>query len=124
VTERARINRLITPQEVAVIRATLGRAPKEAVLPHVTPSLGTLRAIGQCGCGCDSVDFVPHDPSHMSHPIADGSGKTPAGGDVGVIVWGHPDSVTGLEIYSLGAPDHDLKLPLPESITPFIPDES
>jgi hypothetical protein len=64
-------------------------------------------------------------PSHMSHPIADGTGKTPAGGDVGVIVWGHPDSVTGLEIYSFGAADDDdLKLPLPESITPFSPDES
>ena len=122
-TERAKINRQITPTEIAVIRSALAHAPKEAILPAVADGLGHLRAVGQCGCGCDSVDFVPHDPSHMSHPIADGMGTTPAGGEVGVIVWGHPDAVTGLEIYSLGAEDHDLRLPLPTSI-PFAADKS
>jgi hypothetical protein len=123
-TERAKINRPIKPEEVIVIRTTLERAPKEKLDPGVVDGAEHLRAIGQCGCGCDSVDFVPHDPAHMSHPIADGMGKTPAGGDVGVIVWGRPDAITGLEIYSLGAEDHDLKLPLPQFIAPFTPDES
>lgn len=123
-TERAKINRPIRPQEVAVIRSALERASKETLDPGVVDTLDRLRAIGQCGCGCDSVDFVPHDPAHMSYPIGDGMGKTPAGGDVGVIVWGRPDAITGLEIYSLGAEEDDLKLPLPESIRPFVPDES
>ena len=118
-TERARINRPIKPEEVVVIRTTLERASKERLDPGIADGLEHLRAIGQCGCGCDSVDFVPHDPAHMSHPLGDGMGKTPAGGDVGVIVWGRSDAITGLEIYSLGADDNDLKLPLPESILPF-----
>jgi hypothetical protein len=120
VTERAKINRPITPQEVAVIRYALERAPAGTLGPRVGDTLEHLRAIGHCGCGCDSIDFVPCDPSHMSQPIADGIGTTPAGGDVGVVVWGHLDAVTGLEIYSLGAEDHDLKLPLPGSIHPFV----
>jgi hypothetical protein len=124
VTERAKINRPIRPQEVTVIRTTLERAPKETLNPGVLDTVEHLRAIGQCGCGCDSIDFVPHDPSHMSQPIGDGMGRTPAGGEVGIIVWGRPDAVTGLEIYSLGAEDHDLRLPIPESILPFTPDES
>ena len=123
-TERAKINRPITAQELAVIRSALERAPAETLDPRVGDTLEQLRAIGQCGCGCDSIDFVPHDPSYISHPIADGMGTTPAGGEVGVSVWGHPDAVTGLEIYSLGAEDHDLKLPLPDSIHPFVADES
>ena len=124
VTERAKINRQITPSEVAVIRTTLERARKEALEAGVAAGLEHLRAIGQCGCGCDSVDFVPHDPSHMSLPIGDAMGTTPAGGDVGIIIWGRPDAITGLEIYSLGAEEHDLRLPLLDSIRPFVPDES
>jgi hypothetical protein len=124
VTERAKINRLIRPEEIAVIRSAMERAPKETLDPGVLDTLEHLRAIGQCGCGCDSVDFVPHDPARMSRPIADGMGTTPGGGDVGVIVWGRPDAITGLEIYSLGAEDHDLKLPLADSIHPFVADES
>jgi hypothetical protein len=124
VTERAKINRPIRPEEVAVLRRTLERAPKETINPDVLETLTDLRAIDQCGCGCDSIDFVRHDPEHFSRPVAEGMGTTPAGGDVGVIVWGRPGAITGLEIYSLGAEDHDLKLPLPESICPFVPDES
>lgn len=107
-----------------MIRTVIERAPKETLDPGVLDTLEHLRAIGQCGCGCDSIDFVPHDPSHMSLPVGDGVGQTPAGGQVGVIVWGRPDAITGLEIYSLGAEEEDLKLPLPESIRAFILNES
>ena len=43
----------------------------------------------------------------------------PAGGEVGVIVWGRGNAVTGLEIYDLGAGPADLRLPDPASIRPF-----
>ncbi len=70
-------------------------------------------------CGCDSVDFVEQDKIQQAKPIADGIGSTPRGGKVGVIVWGTPEVIIGLEIYDLGAGDMDIKLPIPESIMPF-----
>jgi hypothetical protein len=118
-TERAKINRPITPEEVAVIRATLERAPVSPQFASLAAGLGSLRAVNRCQCGCDSVDFVEEDPAHRSKPIADGIGTTAAGGTVGVIVWGRADAVTGLEVYDLGAGDNDLKLPITSSIRSF-----
>ena len=34
--------------------------------------------------------------------IADGTGTTPRGGQVGIMVWGRPDAITGLEVYAPG----------------------
>lgn len=118
-TERARINRPVTPEEIAVIRATLDRAPVSPEFSALTTGLERLRAIDQCSCGCDSVEFAEHGRTRRSSPIGDGIGTTPAGGTVGVIVWGTPDAVTSLEVYDLGAGDDDLKLPTPGSIRPF-----
>ena len=120
IMERARINRPVTPDEIAVIRTALKRASKSPSHAALADGLDQLRAISQCGCGCDSVDFVEHDPKNRSKPIADATGKTKAGGDVGVLVWGTESQVTGLEIYDLGAGDADLKLPVPDSITAFV----
>jgi hypothetical protein len=124
VTSHAKINRPINAAEIAVIRATLKQAPTLPELPHLADTLEHLRALGCCGCGCDSVDFTTQDPTHISKPIGDGVGTTPAGGRVGVIVWGGDDAITGLEVYSLGAEESDLKLPVPSSIQPFVPDET
>jgi len=118
-TERAKINRPISPDEVAVIRTTLERA---AISPEYVPlseSLLSLRAVNRCQCGCDSVDFELHDADRPSKPIGDAIGTTAAGGMVGVIVWGRAEAITGLEVYDLGAGDNDLRLPVPESIRSF-----
>jgi hypothetical protein len=116
---RAKIDRPITPTEVAVVREALVRVPVSPWLTGLGDALETLRAVDQCDCGCDSVDFTPHDPSRPSKPIADGVGTTPAGGTVGIIIWGREDAVTGLEIYDLGAGDNDLRLPLVATIRSF-----
>jgi len=115
-TKRASINRPILPQEVAVIRAALDRAPTSPEYVALGAKVENLRVVGQCGCGCDSVDFSDSDPRNLPRPIADGIGETPSGGKVGVIIWGTADAVTGLEIYDLGAGDDDIRLPLPDSI--------
>ena len=70
-------------------------------------------------CGCASVDFDSPVSEERSKPIADGTGTTPRGGQVGVIVWGRSDAITGLEIYDLGAGDDDLVLPDPTSVVPW-----
>lgn len=59
----------------------------------------------------------------MSYPVADGIGRTALGGEVGVIVWGRRDAITGLEVYSFDA-DDDSKLPVPDSIRPFAANET
>ena len=118
-TQRAKINRPISDAELAVIQAALDRAAVASIsLPH-PDDLSGLRAVNRCGCGCDSVDFAPHDPDRPTKPIADGVGYTPSGGMVGVLVWGREGEVTGLEIYDLGAGDDDLRLPDPATIEPF-----
>jgi hypothetical protein len=119
VTDRARINRPISSAEIEVIRATLERAPSAPEFSALGQHLENLRAINRCVCGCDSVDFAEHDPARLPMPIADGTGITAQGGTVGVIVWGRADSVTGLEVYDLGAGENDLRLPTPDSIRPF-----
>lgn len=117
-TQRTSINRPITAAELDVIRAALERIPVSQEVPTLR-GLEQLRAVGQCGCGCDSVDFVEFDAARPSRPVADGIGTTRAGGTVGVIVWGRSGAVTGLEVYDLGAGDDDLKLPTPESLRSF-----
>jgi hypothetical protein len=116
VTQRATINRPITPEEIAVIRTTLERAAVSPEYATLVDALEHLRAIDRCACGCDSVDFAETDAADPPKPIGDGIGNTAKGGMVGVIVWGTPEAVTGLEVYDLGAGDGDLKLPEPDSI--------
>jgi hypothetical protein len=114
VTPRPKIDRPISAKEVAVIQAALEHAAKGPIAPDVTSSVPRLHAIAKCGCGCESVDFAPHDPANPSSPIADGLGTTSEGEEVGLIVWGRPDAITGLEVYALGGEGH--RLPLPETI--------
>jgi hypothetical protein len=114
VTSRLQIDRPISAEELAVIRAALERASTRPIASHSIESVGHLHAIAKCGCGCDSVDFAAHDSANPSFPIADGIGTTSQGEEVGLIVWGTQDAITGLEVYALGGEGH--KLPIPETI--------
>jgi hypothetical protein len=114
ITARPKIDRPISAEEVAVIQAALKRAPTRPIPPGVIESVGRLHAIAKCGCGCESVDFAPHDPVNPSAPIGDGVGTTLQGEEVGLIVWGRQDAITGLEVYALGGEGH--RLPIPETI--------
>ena len=102
-----------------MIRATLERASVRGRTSPFVAQLDQLRVVDRCGCGCDSMDFLLHDPDHPAKPVADGIGTTPSGGMVGVLVWGRDDEVTALEVYDLGAGQEDLRLPDPASIQPF-----
>lgn len=103
--------RRIAPAEAAVIREALDRAPTTSPLTGLV-AIEDLQVVGQCECGCDSIDFIPADTELHSHPVADGTGTTPAGGTVGIIVWGTDDAITSLEVYDLGAGDDDIRLPV------------
>ena len=121
-SKRVTVDQPISPEEITVIRVMLERAAVTADCARLLTELNALRVVYRCSCGCDSVDFQTFDPKIPPMPIADGTGETPSGGSVGVIIWGSVDSVTGIEIYDEGAGDNDLRLPTPESIQPWGPD--
>jgi hypothetical protein len=115
---RAKPNRPITDAEATVVRIALAKA---AVSPHAVELAATiphLRVVGQCHCGCASVDFA-FSSDEKAKPVADGTATTAAGGGVGVIIWGTASAITGLEVYDLGAGENDLVLPIPDSIIPW-----
>jgi hypothetical protein len=111
--------RPISEGEVEIICAALDRAPVRTVTEAGRRVLGMLEVIGRCECGCASVDFDAPPSDERPMLIADGTGTTPRGGQVGVLVWGRSDAITGLEIYDLGAGDTDLVLPVPTSVVPW-----
>lgn len=107
--------RSITQHEIAVIRAAFEKAARVQLEPTVLERLGDLRVVERCGCGCDSVDFVEYDAQRPWQPIADGTGTTPAGTTIGLIIWGTTDAITGIEVYALDD-NADLRLPVENSI--------
>jgi hypothetical protein len=76
-------------------------------LTQLDSTVAELRVVGRCDCGCPTVDFgsaaIPRGA-----PIADGTGTTPEGVSVGVIVWGHAEAITGLELYEMDGPIRSL----------------
>jgi hypothetical protein len=107
-----------TEDEAAVIHATLERAPVRPIDETTRVTVARLTVIARCECGCASVDFDSPASVQRSTPITDGAGTTPRGGQVGVIVWGRSDAMTGIEIDDLGAGDDDLMLPVATSVVP------
>ena len=115
-TKRVTVDRPISPAEVTVIQVMLERAAVAPEYSRLQENLNTLRVVWRCECGCDSVDFNTHDPQSRRTIIADGTGETPSGNAVEVIIWGDADSVTGIEVTFHGGTEDDLRLPTPESI--------
>ena len=115
---RARPNRPINDDEVRVISTALQRCPEIPEAPALVPTLGDLRVVGGCECGCASVDFAIAKPEQRI-PIADGLGMLANGERVGVIVWGTPNAVTGLEIYDMSASATGLPLSHLRSVSPW-----
>ena len=112
--------RAIRQEEAEVLRAAIEKAALVSISPEVLSSIPQLTIVGRCECGCPSIHFDDRSPL-KSTVLAHGVGKTPAGGSVGILVWGRPDAITGLEIYDLGAGDEDLRLPVPDSIEAWPP---
>ena len=110
-------HRGINQGEAEIIRAALELASLAPLGEAVRAAIPNLLVVARCECGCASVVFDAPPSDQRSSVIADATGHTPRGGQVGVIVWGRSDAITGLEIYGLGAGDDDLVLPVPTSLT-------
>lgn len=114
---RAKPNRPINDDEVRVIGTALQRCAEIPEASALLPTLSNLRVVGGCECGCASVDFAITTPEQR--PIADGLGILTNGELVGVIVWGTPDAVSGLEIFDVSATATGLPLSQLQSIIPW-----
>jgi hypothetical protein len=108
--------RRIRQNEAEVIRAALAGASAAPLDETAKGAIPSLHVVARCECGCASVDFDAPVSDQPSTVVADGAGQTPSGGQVGVIVWGRCDAITGLEIYDLGAGEDDLVPPVPTSV--------
>jgi len=114
----AKPNRPINDDEVRVIRAALECCAEIPEARGLVATVESLRVIDGCQCGCASVDFALTTPTQR-RPIADGLGILPNGERVGVIVWGTPEAVTGLEIYDMSASATALPLSQLQSVIPW-----
>jgi len=78
--------------------ARLGNSPLATSLPD-------LRVVNACECGCPSVGLglagAPYEPERLGPPVADMFGRTPAGDEVGVLLFAKDDRLSYLEIYSM-----------------------
>src|SRR3954462_5954247 len=108
--------RPIRQAESDVVRVVLQRARVDDVDESTIDSIPTLEVIARCECGCATVHFSTLVTDERARIIADAKGRTPGGTQVGVIIWGRRDAITGLEIYDMGGNPDDLVLPVLESI--------
>jgi hypothetical protein len=99
------------------VKWLLVNAPTDRPIQHGPSDVAHLRVVANCGCGCASIDFELEGQSGGSRPIADATGLTETGLQVGLILWGRDDAVTGLEVYELD-PDSAGTLPRLDTLRP------
>jgi hypothetical protein len=93
--------RPISTDEAAVILWMLVHGSVAGSLEHLASSVASLRVVGRCSCGCGSVDFQLNGQAPPFHPIADATGRNSGDLEVGVVLWGDHDGITGLEVHDM-----------------------
>ena len=117
---RAAINRELSIEEQALIKWLIANGSPEA--KAYESQLPLLRIVGGCDCGCPTVNFAVGSRREISGPpriIADFIGMTPAGIEVGVILFAAGEQISELEVYSLSGAEGKFSLPAIASLHPF-----
>jgi hypothetical protein len=91
--------RAITAAEAAVVGWLLLHAASEGIA-GAAESVGELRVVGGCTCGCASIDFVADTAG--ARIVADAVVVLPDGRTGGAMLWALGNELAGLELY-----DHD-----------------
>ena len=99
--------RMIRQEEIEFISAALRIAATEKISEELQAKLPNLRVHQRCDCGCPSVNFERPQKA-KPRVIADGIATSVGGHDVGFIIWGTSDTISGLEVYEMGAPIKEL----------------
>ena len=109
--------RPITPNEAASIDALLVRAPIGESCKASSCDIESLKIVGKCACGCESLFFTGIDEAADQFRLADGLGYTEDGEEIGMILWASGSRIVHLELYNYTA--NPACLPPPSSICPF-----
>jgi hypothetical protein len=109
--------RKILPLEAEVILRALDKCPAAPVTPSLLATVTTLEVASRCECGCDTVNFIGWGQAGPPQILADGVADTPDGKAIGVIVFGTPNQITCLEVYSYD--DEPARLPRVDSIRAY-----
>lgn len=95
-------NRLLNPEERTLIEWLLANG--NPVSAAYLEQLEGLHVVSHCGCGCPTVDLAVGDAqastTGASQILADFSGITPDGIQVGVILHARQGKISELEVYS------------------------
>jgi hypothetical protein len=119
-TETVLENRPLSPAEEAIVRWLLRNGSGVGDLSHLEATVGELRVVGRCSCGCPSVDFTIGGQAPGAAPIANGHGTTADGLEVGVMLWERDGVLSGLEFYDLTEPVR--ALPLADTLSAWPPE--
>jgi hypothetical protein len=106
--------RKIFDTEACVVERALTVAATDPSSIDLIAQVPLLQVIGQCGCGCSSIDFLVPAPGQTARIVADAIGKAQDGEDLGLIVWALDGQLSGLEVYSYS--DRPAPLPIVASI--------
>jgi len=119
---RLEISRPISEQEAAVVTRVLERCALGEPTKINRSSISKLKVVSRCACGCDTVDFESVDWSKPPSVVAEGTGKTENGDEVGIIVFADGGTVVCLEVYNHGS--NPALLPLLDSVSSNGPPQS
>ena len=95
------MERNLTSGESAIVKWMVQHSAKPGEsIAHLAPLVGRLHVVGNCKCGCPSIDFKEKGTAQPWTPIGDARGISLEGLIVGVLLWGNDKEITGLEVYS------------------------
>lgn len=109
---RVKVNREIKPHEKELIMTLLSHlsAPKPFI-----EQLDHVRVVGQCDCGCPTIDLALKEHKNKSSGIPqiliEADGRSPEGTPVGIILWTKAGYLSELEVYPW---ENTSKFSLPE----------
>ena len=118
---RAAVNRALNVEEQALVNWLIANGIPDA--KAYASQVPLLRVVGSCNCGCPTINFAvgTRHPEVSGPPriIADFLGMTPAGLQVGVILFATGEQISELEVYPLSDAEGKFSLPTIASLHPF-----
>jgi hypothetical protein len=113
--------RLLTEEERKLLEWLLANGSPEAK-PYIS-QIANVNVVGKCTCGCPTIDLaLGNREQRKTAPsiiLADFTGKTPEGIEVGVIVHAREGEISELEVYAIPDWKGPFNLPSIESLKQF-----
>lgn len=113
--------RPLTEEERKLLEWLLANGSPEAK-PYIS-QIANVNVVGKCTCGCPTIDLaLGNREQRKTAPsiiLADFTGKTPEGIEVGVIVHAREGEISELEVYAIPDWKGPFNLPSIESLKQF-----